>query len=77
MPGNPKEYREHAINCMLLAKAATTAQSKQTFHNLAQSWSRLAAELEDAQALLNALKEVEFKNVPASSNDIEQHEEAA
>jgi hypothetical protein len=45
-----------ALNCMLLAKEATTEQSKQTFLNLAQSWTRLAAELEDADALLKVLE---------------------
>jgi hypothetical protein len=55
MPGNPKECRQHALNCMILAKGATTAEAKQTFHNLAQSWTRLAVELESAQTFLNAL----------------------
>jgi hypothetical protein len=55
MPGDPKECRQHALNCMILAKGATTAEAKQTFHKLAQSWTRLAIELESAQAFLNAL----------------------
>jgi hypothetical protein len=55
MPGDPKECRQHALNCMMLAKGSTTAEAKQTFHNLAQSWTRLAVELESAQAFLNAL----------------------
>ena len=76
MPGDPKECRQHALNCMLLAKEATTAQTKQTFQNLAQSWTRLAAELEQAQALLKALNGLEFKNAPASSDKAEQYEEA-
>jgi hypothetical protein len=64
MPGNPKECRQHALTCMLLAKEATTEQSKQTFLTLAHSWTRLAAELEDANALLNALSEIDLKNAP-------------
>jgi hypothetical protein len=67
MPGDPKECRQHARNCMVLAKEATTAQSKQTFHNLAQSWTRLAAELEQAQVLLDALNGVESKRSPESA----------
>jgi hypothetical protein len=55
MPGDPKECRRHALNCMILANGATTGEAKQTFHNLAQSWTRLAVELESAQAFLNAL----------------------
>jgi hypothetical protein len=38
MPGDPKKCRQHALNCMLLAKEATTAQSKQTFQNLATAF---------------------------------------
>ena len=74
MPGDPKECRQHALNCTLLAKEATAAQSKEIFQNLAQSWNRLAAELEDVQALLNALNEMELRN--ASSDQVDQHEEA-
>jgi hypothetical protein len=55
MPGDPKECRQHALNRMILANGATTGEAKQTFHNLAQSWTRLAVELESAQAFLNAL----------------------
>ena len=46
MPGDPKECRQRALNCMVLASKATAAQSKQPFYNLAHSWSRLAKELE-------------------------------
>ena len=53
MPGNPKECRQHALNCLRLAKEATTKPSKH-----AQSWTRLAAELEQAQALLDGLNEL-------------------
>jgi hypothetical protein len=55
MPGNPKQCRQHALCCMLLAKEATTDDSKRTFQQLAQSWTRLAEELEAAEALLDAL----------------------
>jgi len=57
MPGDPKECRRHALNCMVLAKGATTPEAKERFHSLAQSWTRLAVELESAEAFLNALTE--------------------
>jgi hypothetical protein len=59
MPGDPKDCRKHALNCTLLAKQATTEEAKQTFSNLAQSWTRLAAELEAAEGLLKSLSEIE------------------
>ena len=60
LPGDPKECRTHALNCMLLAKQATNEESKRTFTNLARSWTTLAVELEQAQSLLHALSEIDF-----------------
>ena len=54
MPGDPKECRQHALNCVRLAQTATTPQSREHFANLAQTWVRLAEHLERAQ---NALDE--------------------
>jgi len=74
MPGNPNECRQHALACTLLAKEATTEQSKRLFHDLAQSWSQLAVELEDAQSLLAALSAMEVAN---DSETEDRHGEAA
>ena len=57
MPGDPKECRQHALNCVRLAQTATTPQSRERFANLAQTWVRLAEELEHAQAFLSSLDE--------------------
>jgi hypothetical protein len=74
MPGDPKECRERARNCRLLAEEASDAQSKQTFLDLAlgsrPNWKMLLH-------FLNALKEMEFED--ASENivsDEDQHEAA-
>ena len=64
MPGDPKECRQRALNCLLLAKEATTEQAKQRFLELAQAWTKLAAELEDTEALLKTLGEIDLKDVP-------------
>lgn len=64
MPGDPKECRQRALSCMLLAKDATTEDAKRTFFTLAQSWTRLAAELDDSEAFLKTLTEVDLKDVP-------------
>ena len=55
MPGDPKECRQHALNCVRLAQTAVTPQSREHFANLAQTWVRLAEDLERAQAFLNVL----------------------
>ena len=57
MPGDPKECRQHALNCVHLAQTAATPRSREHFANLAQTWVRLAEDLERAQGFLNALDE--------------------
>jgi hypothetical protein len=59
MPGDPKECRTHALNCALLAKSASSAESRATFLHLQRSWTRLAEELEQAEALLNDIGTVD------------------
>jgi hypothetical protein len=67
MPGDPKECRQHALNCMLLAKQTANQESKQTFLSLSQSWTRLAVELENAQPLLDAVNEMDAIRLPERS----------
>ena len=52
MAGDPKEFRQRALRCTRLAKEAPGAETRQAFVDLAWRWDRLAAELENAQALL-------------------------
>jgi hypothetical protein len=59
MPGDPKECRKHARNCLQLAEASANAEITRTFVDLAHSWTRLALDLESAQALLVAVEDME------------------
>jgi hypothetical protein len=52
MPGDPKECRQHALNCVQLAKTAESPEARDRFANLARTWIRLAEELERMQAVL-------------------------
>jgi hypothetical protein len=52
MPGDPSDCRKHAKNCLRLAAEAHTPQAKETFESLAETWLRLAADLETSKALL-------------------------
>jgi hypothetical protein len=54
VPGDLKECRMHAANCRTLAAQATPS-AKETFTHLAETWERLAAELESAQTFLKAM----------------------
>jgi len=51
MPGNPRECRAHALECMELARRARTPEHKQLLTGLAQSWMHFAAGIERAQVL--------------------------
>ena len=52
---------------MLLAKQTANQESKQTFLSLSRSWRRLAVELEHAQALLEAINEMDAIRLPERS----------
>ena len=45
-------------------KTASSPTVQKTFSDLAKQWNRLANELEDAHALLNALNELDLKGAP-------------
>ena len=76
MPGDPKEARVHAANCMRLAETASSPTVQKTFADLAAQWNRLANELEDALALLKALNEMDLQPMPslAYEQEIERFE---
>ena len=59
MPGDPKECRKHARNCLRIAEASAKAEITRTFVDLAHSWTRLALDLESAKALLAAVEDME------------------
>jgi hypothetical protein len=52
MPGDPNECRQHALNCVQLAKTAESPQARDRFAHLARTWIRLAEELDRIQAVL-------------------------
>lgn len=60
MPGNPDQCRLNAVRCLRLAKRARGPEMRENFTALADTWTRLAAELESDQALLRAISELEF-----------------
>ena len=62
MPGDPKEARAHAANCMQVAATASGPTIQRTFIDLAHQWNRLASDLDAAYGLLNALNELDRKS---------------
>jgi hypothetical protein len=74
LPNNPKECREQAQLYAYLASTTGVPEGKEHFASLAESWMRLAAEIEGAQILLRALGQIEFGEAQL---DEDQYSEAA
>jgi hypothetical protein len=77
MPGRPIKCRLQARRCARLAKSASSFEARQTCIALAETWRRLAAELESDQALLEVLSEVEFDSVTSEPTEALPVERAA
>jgi hypothetical protein len=60
MPGDPTRCRLNAARYTKLSERAKDAARRKKLALLAETWTRLAAELEADQALLNALSELQF-----------------
>jgi hypothetical protein len=59
MPVDPKECREHAVRCRTVAARATDLTASEILLELANTWERLASQLESATVFLKAMKESE------------------
>jgi hypothetical protein len=53
------QCRINAERCLSLAKHATRPETRQRFNVLAETWTRLAAQLEADESLLTVLSELE------------------
>ena len=51
MPGDTRECREHALECMVLARNAKTIRHETLFVETAHTWLNLASEIDRLQAL--------------------------
>jgi hypothetical protein len=61
MPGDPTTCREHARRCAELAALVSTSEEREHFRSLETTWIRVAAELENAEAFLNTMDEIDLK----------------
>jgi hypothetical protein len=59
MSGDPKECRQHAERRPELARLARTAEDRDKFLSLQMIWIRLALELDQAGALIQATQELD------------------
>ena len=52
MPGDPKECRDHAKRCWQLASETKNPELRESLTDLAQTWARLATDLDVTRALI-------------------------
>jgi hypothetical protein len=52
MPGDPKNYKEHAERCLELASQAWDPVLKENLTQAAQRWTRLASDLANTSEIL-------------------------
>jgi hypothetical protein len=58
MPGDPGQCRLYAARYLELSERAQDPERRQSLAALAETWAKLAAELESEQALLSALSDL-------------------
>jgi hypothetical protein len=61
MPGDPKECRQHALNCARLAQTSPDPHAREHFARLARTWIKLANDIERSQAFLRATEDDEIE----------------
>jgi len=71
MPGNPRECREHAKNCLRLAEETRLPEAKAKFEALAQRWMAIATDLE---ATIELLKDAGITRVKPNGIDLDASE---
>ena len=59
MPGDPKECRKQAACCRGMAARSSNAVAREAFANLADTWDRLAVELEGTLRLAKVIEAIE------------------
>jgi len=57
MPGDQREYRKRALECIDLAHQAKSPEHKKMLSDLAQVWVRLAVEIEKSYSLIDEAAE--------------------
>jgi hypothetical protein len=67
MPGDPRECRQLAVECLYLAQQATSDSGRQDYTALAHTWIELAHVFESDDALLKNLSAAGWNVVPLES----------
>ena len=74
MPGDPKECRQQALECVRLAQTSASPQARDQFASLAWTWIRLADDLERNLTVLDGPDDetdrLDPMGVPTQSNPV-------
>jgi lipid A disaccharide synthetase len=60
MPGDSHQCRRNATRCLALAQRARKPETRRNFALMAETWEKLAAEMESDRVLLATLHEMEL-----------------
>ena len=77
MPGDPAQCRLNAARYLELSERAEEPARRESLAALAGMWTKLAAELESEQALLNTLSEINVGDEPFDAVPVDQNIRAA
>jgi hypothetical protein len=67
MPGDPRECRRQAYECVRLAQEARTHKAREEFSALASTWLRLAVIFEEDDAVLSRCGDAKSNVIRLSS----------
>jgi uncharacterized protein Yka (UPF0111/DUF47 family) len=74
MPGHAEACRAHALHCFKVADKTRTPEDRQEFLSLAESWERLADEIERNEFLIALIDELATKNLTEEDSQRELHD---
>ena len=74
MSSDPKACRAHALRCTEIAEKAPTPEDRREFLSFAQSWERLADEIERNELLVTLIDELATKDLTNEDSQRELHE---
>jgi hypothetical protein len=74
MPGHAEACRAHAIRCFEVADKTRAPEDRQEFLSFAESWERLADEIERNEFLIALIDELATKNLTNEDSQRELHE---
>jgi hypothetical protein len=74
MPDDSETYRARALRCLEVAEKAPTPEDRREFLTFAESWERLANEIERSERFVTLIDELAAKNLTNENTQQESDE---